>query len=153
MKLVTIFDVDGTIANGDHRKHFIMNKPKNWGAYAKAMPHDAPIVEYVDLCAKFQRQGKNVIFVSGREDGRGREMTVEWLQRHGIWQMEKSELYMRPEKNYINDAIIKRDILKHLWTLDYEIEMVYDDRNRTCDMWKEMGVPVTQVVDRITGDF
>jgi len=33
---VYVFDLDGTLANIDHRLHFIKTKPKNWPAFFEA---------------------------------------------------------------------------------------------------------------------
>ena len=37
-----IFDMDGTLADVSHRKHFVENNPKNWEAFYKAMINDKP---------------------------------------------------------------------------------------------------------------
>jgi len=42
-----IFDVDGTLANCEHRMHWIRHRPKNWAAFNRAMPYDTPIQDMI----------------------------------------------------------------------------------------------------------
>ena len=37
---VIVFDIDGTLANVEHRRQFVASKPKNWAAWNAAMDRD-----------------------------------------------------------------------------------------------------------------
>ena len=52
---VCIFDIDGTLANCDHRLHYVKNKPKNWDAfYSECMDDHViwPVAEILELFRK-----------------------------------------------------------------------------------------------------
>ena len=40
MTKVIVFDIDGTVANITHRRHWVATKPKNWGAFNAGMAQD-----------------------------------------------------------------------------------------------------------------
>ena len=44
-----IFDIDGTIANTEHRQHFIRHRPYNWESWFAVAHKDVPYWEIVDL--------------------------------------------------------------------------------------------------------
>ena len=55
-KSICIFDIDGTLANCDHRLHYIKNKPKNWEAFYNECMDDLviwPVAEMLELFSKF----------------------------------------------------------------------------------------------------
>ena len=37
MNKVIVFDIDGTLANIEHRRAFVATKPKNWKAFTAAL--------------------------------------------------------------------------------------------------------------------
>ena len=37
-----IFDVDGTLMDIEHRKHFVQDKPKDWKQFMAEMVNDTP---------------------------------------------------------------------------------------------------------------
>ena len=59
-------------------------------------------------------------------------------------------LYMRAEQDYRADDIVKSEILDQIIADGFQPDMVFDDRNRVCDMWRERGIRCLQVAP---GDF
>ena len=60
-KDVCIFDIDGTLANCDHRLHHIQDKPKNWDLFYNGCMDDdviLPVAEMLDLFSK-----NNLIYI------------------------------------------------------------------------------------------
>jgi predicted kinase len=90
--------------------------------------------------------GKNVIFVSGRED-KYREPTERFLAKHSINYLH---LWMRQTADFRQDAIIKKEIYEQKIKGQFQIEFVLDDRNQVVDMWREQGLTCLQVAE---GDF
>ena len=82
-----IFDLDGTLADLNHRLHFIKNGKKDWDGFFNACDKDKPIQWVINLCNKFN----DVIILSGRSDA-VREKTEKWLSDNGV---RYSELIMR----------------------------------------------------------
>lgn len=144
---IFVFDIDGTLANIEHRRHFVRTKPKNWPAFNAGMIHDEPYHDIIWLLETFAALGHFVVIASGRgEEERG--PTTEWI-RNNI-DATIYEIYMRPAKDYRADNIIKAEILKQIRRDFGEPFMVFDDRNQVVDMWRANGIRCLQVAP---GDF
>jgi hypothetical protein len=129
-------DIDGTLANVDHRLHFVNTKPKNWPAFFAAAKHDVlnhPVAEVIHaLAAKYP-----ILLVSGRPEHL-RDLTLQWLADHGV---PYEQLYMRPDNDYRPDDIIKEEILnKILAEKEYKPMFVFDDRLSVCALWIRKGL-------------
>src|SRR5262245_36528125 len=112
-----IFDIDGTLANLQHRLHYIEKRPKDWEGFFNACVDDEPIEHMICVCqALYPRvgyQGKSgIVFVSGRPE-RSRDQTVRWLEKWGAWQPHYGpiNLYMRPDGDRRDDFIVKQELL------------------------------------------
>lgn len=90
-----------------------------------------------------------VLFVSGRENTKEcSEKTIQWLHQHfGDFDYE---LFMRKEKDYRGDEIVKKEIYDSFIKDKYYIISVFDDRQKVVDMWREEGLLCCQVAK---GDF
>ena len=141
-KKVIVFDIDGTVANIEHRQHFVKTKPKNWPAFNRGIPND---LLHVDIAWLFNvladREETVMLFASGRGE-EDRAKTEDWLRKHGFV-FEK--LYMRPAKDSRPDNIVKGEILEQIRAEFGEPFMVFDDRNSVVDMWRANGVRCLQV--------
>ena len=73
-----IFDLDGTLTNGEHRVHHILKSPKDWDTYFSLAGDDAPHAHVCDLAYRLHVSGMAIVYVSGRSDI-CREATVAWL--------------------------------------------------------------------------
>ena len=62
-----IFDIDGTIADIEHRRVYVRSKPKNWRAFIKAIPKDGLIVPTATILVALADAGHNII--EDRRDG------------------------------------------------------------------------------------
>jgi hydroxymethylpyrimidine pyrophosphatase-like HAD family hydrolase len=72
-KDIVIFDIDGTLANGDHRVKHVREKPKNWPKYNALMSKDT-VHEHVRIMYQtlLQTCEFGIYIVSGREDLTGK---------------------------------------------------------------------------------
>ena len=141
-----IFDIDGTLADLTHRRHWVTTKPKNWPAFDKGIPNDAPFEDIIYLNRVLFELGNRIILVSGRSD-RTRAQTLKWLTEHGV---QFHGLMMRKDKDYRSDDIVKEEILDELLRQGYDPKMVFDDRDRVVAMWRRRGIRTLQVAP---GDF
>lgn len=140
-----LFDIDGTLANCDHRKHHIEGEKKDWDAFYATCHLDEPIDHIVELARDLYSHG-NLVFVTGRgEEQRG--PTQGWLKDHGLG---GPPLYMRPAKDYRADDIVKGELLDRIIADGYDPIMAFDDRNSVVKMWRARGIPCAQVAE---GDF
>lgn len=130
-----IFDIDGTLANNDHRKHHIQKIPKDWPAFNSEMHLDSPI-ELVVTLAKILRQHYAIILCTGRDET-CRDVTQEWLRLHDVWH---DGLWMRAAQDFRSDDIVKREMLADIRSAGFDPQMVVDDRVSVVAMWRAEGL-------------
>ena len=136
--MLIVFDIDGTLANIEHRLDYVRSKPKNWKAFDAGIPNDKvnePVAEVFDAMIM---GGHTVILASGRSE-RTRIATQDWLRKNGFGMYQK--LYMRKADDFRSDDIVKLEILGEIIS-DYgkKPDMVFDDRKRVVDMWRRNGI-------------
>lgn len=135
-----IFDIDGTIADLDHRLHYVANFPKNYEKFHDECDKDAPIEPVISLMIDMYASGYKVLLVSGRTD-RVRDKTEAWLQRHMI---PYHGLHMRKDGDWRSDVIVKSEILDELLAAGHVVRFVVDDRTSVVNMWRERGLTCLQ---------
>lgn len=135
-KRAIIVDMDGTLSLVTNRSpyddHLAGNDEPN-----------KPVMQIVK--AVLADPDIRLIVMSGRDEGRSREVTHDWLFRHGL---EPDLLLMRPHKDVRKDAVIKRELFDtHVGGL-YDVVAVFDDRQQVVDMWRHsLGFTVLQVAE------
>lgn len=165
---IYVFDLDGTIANLNHRLHFVtppidprVAAPKevweqhkdwkpDWPAFFDACADDTPIEWVIDLMRMLRRlellTGKVglVLVLSGRSD-RVRGITEDWMRQH---QIPYDFLLMRKEGDHRPDEIVKLEILRGFLeagtVYGSQVEFIVDDRQKVVDMWRRNGFNVLQ---------
>lgn len=144
---VIVFDLDGTICNVNHRRHWVASKPKNWAAWNASIPNDTPHDDIVWMLESFHlRADTRIVLCSGRGE-ENRTVTEQWLEDHFI---HYDALYMRAERDNRKDSIVKVELLARIRE-DYGNPFIwFDDRNQVVDAIREQGVRVCQVAP---GDF
>lgn len=145
-----IVDIDGTIADCEHRRHFWRDKPKNWdkGFFdPKQVIRDTVIQPVADL-VRLLANSYEVIYVSGRHD-RLRGTTETWLRKHGLY-FHPHTLLMRLDGDKRPDTEVKKEILESVLAQGKRPAFAIDDRNSVVAMWRESGITCLQVAD---GDF
>jgi hypothetical protein len=154
MKDIIVCDLDGTLANCEHRVHHVRSKPKNWDAFYAGVKDDtvnhAVHEVLINMCGWRMHQEYrqvNAIFCTGRPE-RCRSDTEAWL-------MDNTEapsdfiLLMRKDGDFRADHIVKQEILDT--HIDKErVLFVLDDRQQVVDMWRRNGITCFQVA---AGDF
>lgn len=146
MDKVIVFDIDGTLADIQHRRHWVATKPKNWAAFNAAMASDALHADIAELAILLHTQGYVVLLCSGRGEEM-RAVTEAWLAKHVI---PHRRLYMRSAGDYRQDSIVKVELLADI-RRDYgEPWLWFDDRQQVVDAIRQQGVRVLQVA---AGDF
>jgi hypothetical protein len=160
-----IVDIDGTLAEISHRRHYVASKPKNWKAFNASMHLDepnTPVIEVVralwtlPLVDEYGPETR-ILLASGRgEEFRG--VTEDWLLKNRIFPENKDpnyiypeypvftyeKLYMRPEKDSRSDVIVKREILDQMRADGFDPTLAIDDRCGVVAMWREAGLTCLQ---------
>lgn len=143
-----IFDLDGTLANCEHRVHLLDEKddPDRWRKFYADCCWDQPINPVIKVMDKLNMFADVQIW-TGRSD-EVREKTISWLVEHtGFMQHDiKNALVMRQAGDHRPDHELKREWLDQLSVYDRKrISVVFEDRDRVVAMWREAGVPCFQV--------
>ena len=130
-KKIAIFDIDGTIADVDHRLHFIKGTGgKDWDGFFGAMDKDT-VREGVLQLMTLTYKDCAIVMVTGRPSNY-RYQTEEWLKKNNI---NYGRLLMRKAGDYRPDWIVKEEILKNHFNID-EIEVAIDDRPAILTVWR-----------------
>lgn len=150
MKPLYIFDLDGTLALIEHRRHFVERErgKQDWKGFYAACGNDEPNYPVIATMERLRRFADILIF-SGRSD-EVRKQTVDWLVTHTSfcsWELDTA-LMMRQAGDYTADDVLKRQWLDAMLDDDRRrIVAVFDDRDRVVKMWRDAGVACFQVAD------
>jgi 3-deoxy-D-manno-octulosonate 8-phosphate phosphatase KdsC-like HAD superfamily phosphatase len=143
-----IFDIDGTLADCNHRLHYVRSKPRNFDAFETAVMADQPIWPIINTLKWYIETGIDVYLLTGRNE-KIRPETEKWLADHGI--VGYKRLFMKRRK-FEQDVVQKSAVLDKLIEKYNKLPLiVYEDRERVVDMWKRRGVFVANV-DQTIGD-
>jgi len=146
MKGTLFCDIDGTVADIEHRRKYVQKGSKNWPAFERAMVHDTPVEHVIGAVVRLYAYGWTVVMMSGRGE-QSREVTEEWL---GNFNVPYHALYMRAKGDYRRDDIVKSELLAQAQADGYDPDVVFDDRDQVVAMWRERDIPCVQVAE---GDF
>lgn len=135
-----IFDLDGTLANIDHRTHFVRGGRRDWNSFFRECVNDMPVPAVVESFHAHLAAGHRVRIWSGRSDV-VRAETEQWLDEATIDPCYLE--HMRAEGDNTPDVELKRYWLNQT---AHRPDLVYDDRQRVVDMWRAEGIPCFQVV-------
>lgn len=154
-----IVDIDGTIADCDHRLHHIQGMSDkdatfkaDWDAFYEDCAEDEPIEPTCELVRALIDSDWAVILVTGRS-GKYRVQTEEWLHRNDIWY---DLLLMRKHGDHSPDDEIKLKWLQMLHNGQITLRGVLapwiaiEDRARVVEMWRSQGLVCLQCAK---GDF
>ena len=164
-----IFDIDGTLADIEHRRHFVEGKKKDFDSFNAAMVNDTPNEPIVDLMWMCEDAAKQIIFCTGRME-QYREVTRNFLldkcsyegsyhddlyagerySRESIERHLDTYLIMRPdERRHDPDHQIKQEMLDEILKTVDKSNILYavDDRQRVVDMWRSNGLTCLQVAE------
>lgn len=135
--MLVIVDIDGTLANCDHRLHFVEHGRKDWGAFFKHMGDDDVYQDIADLVYELYTSGSKIILVSGRPEDY-QEVTEKWLERFSI---PYNKLMMRKKGDFRADHIVKEEILNEITKLHGKPNLSIDDRESVIkNCWVKNGI-------------
>lgn len=136
-----IFDLDGTLADNNHRQHLLEGDHQDWDSFFEACDKDKPIMPVIDCARSLFYGGHRIYILSGRS-AKVQQKTEKWLDDHKV---PFNKLVMRPEENYIPDEELKWKMVKDHIGNPNRIQAVFDDRQKVVDMWRENGIKCFQV--------
>lgn len=143
MKTYAVFDIDGTIADCNHRlSHAQM---KEWDTFHSKAAEDAVVKDIADLmihAASFY----DIILLTGRNE-RYRKLTEEWLDSTNL-NYYVHKILMRPDDDWSHDYEMKITLLeKELGSKEavlQKVAFVIDDRDSVVEGLRNYGLTVLQ---------
>lgn len=152
-----IFDLDGTLANCEHRKHFIDPKKNltincdrtgcwdngwkpDWKAFFDACHKDTPINPTIQILNNLILLDNHIEIWSGRCES-VREKTEDWLYDLLFENKQYSiKIKMRPIGDYTPDDQLKEKWLDEAIANGIDIEYIFDDCPKVVRMWRRRGI-------------
>jgi FMN phosphatase YigB (HAD superfamily) len=140
MKKAIIVDLDGTLADIEHRREYAKKSFKE--EFYPRIPQDN-INLWCKLLIERFRKDHVIILVTGREElEEVKKNTLEWLNNHEIY---FDEIYFRPLKDTTrSDSEIKKEIFENHIENKHKILFVIDDRTQVVRMWRDKGLVCLQ---------
>ena len=136
MKNIILCDIDGTVANNDHRQHFLEGK-KDWDGFFSELVNDLPIQIIIDKVIQEQANGKEIVFLTGRPE-RYRNSTTLWLKEYFNFEFK---LLMRNDDDQRNKLEIKKEIFEKNFSSD-EIYCGFENDKEIIKLWKTLDLNV-----------
>lgn len=136
-------DIDGTIANCNHRLHHIKNGNRNWDEFWKTIHLDEPIHDVIALVHAMQAAGHPIFIITARNN-EVRPETEAWLTANGI---TYDRFYCRQDGDQRKDEIVKREMIAEIRKEGFEFLFMLEDRAHNVKMFREQGVTCLQVAD------
>ena len=139
-KKAILVDLDGTLANVDHRVHHVEKDDPDYKAFHDKMGEDKLNQWCAQLISAMQNERYAIHFVTGREEIY-REHTEKWLKEHGI---SFDLLLMRKEGDESTDEDIKESLYNEFIKDQFQVLFVVDDRLSVVKMWRRIGLVCLQ---------
>ena len=138
-KKIVICDIDGTIANNDHRQHFLEGK-KDWDGFFSELLRDKPMYSIIEKVKNLHFDGKNIAFITGRPD-RYRAETVKWLNLYFEFEYL---LLMRKNNDKRNKLMIKKELFENNFSPS-EIVCCFENDRELIKLWKQIDIKVVDI--------
>lgn len=135
-----LVDIDGTLAH-----HEGIRSPYDVTRY-HLDEFDEIVAQAVYSIARYAGRQAKIIVMSGR-DAAYRKVLEDWLDDNGF---VYNDIFMRPVGDQRNDAVVKNELFDTHILGRYNVDIVFDDRDRVVKMWRQKGLKVFQVAP---GDF
>lgn len=134
-----MFDIDGVLANADHRQHLLEPKgggKKDWKTFFSRAGDDAVIAEVARLSTLLDPTLHRVLLTA--RPVTIRDITTGWLERHDVaWDL----LIMRPRREFSPSPVAKRHAVRELRAYGFDLLLAFDDDRRNVDMFHDEGIP------------
>jgi hypothetical protein len=148
MKNVIVFDIDGTLANCDHRLHYLERVPQDWEGFCNPIEvvKDVVIADVARIYRAMTPIKWEFVLCTGREET-SREATHAWLWRNNL---PFDRLLMRAEGDFRHDTQVKPELLSRAGCRPDNVIAIFEDRSCVVDKWRELGYTCFQVAK---GDY
>lgn len=136
-------DLDGTLCDCEHRRHFVRGDgKKDWKSFFDAMSEDAINKPVMDILKALSENYK-IVYCSGRPDNY-KDVTQKWLSNNFA---PLGPLFMRSRNDRRSDNIIKEILLDFEVLTRFTPYFFLDDRDQVIKMLRGRGFKVFQVAE------
>lgn len=144
-KPAIICDLDGTLCNIDHRRHYLASQPKDWEGFHGNICGDTCNAVVADYVQDLWFGSDEVFFVTGRME-KYRAATKAWLQEH-CPNLSYARILMRRDDDFRPDDQVKLDLYREHIEPYFDVRLVLDDRDHVVAMWRSLGLQCWQVAN------
>ena len=145
-KKAIICDLDGTLLDCEHRRHFVECEKKDWANFLH--PDHIKKDKFNDWCKELilamHKHDHTILFVTGRNEN-VRNVTIETLLKE--WHQENIILHMRKDEDFRSDSVIKKEIYDEFIEPFYDVIFSVDDRKSVVQMWRDIGLVCLQCAE------
>jgi hypothetical protein len=135
-----LVDIDGVIADGNHRQSFMRSTPRDYKGFFDAAVRDTPIMEAAILLRVID-EAVSIVLVSGRP-ARIHDLTVAWLREHGFrWDL----LVLRADGDFRAASEAKAQAVEELRTEGWLPVLALDDEPDNVAMFRHLGIPTLYI--------
>jgi len=139
-----IIDLDGTLADCNHRLHFIAQPKKDWKSFFNHCNEDS-VIEPVRELINMLKTKYMIIILTARPDI-SKEATLKWLDDNNI---EYDALFMRGKNDYRKSPVVKSDLIEEMKCHDYIPIYAIEDRDDCIDMFNSLGIFTLKVYNSV----
>lgn len=130
-----LVDLDGTISDPTHRRHYLQSKPPDWVRFSLAADQDSPHLPVISWL-RYNYTENPVIIVSGRPSY-VLPLTRLWLTRHEVrWDV----IALRPRGDVVQGFRHKMRIVSALKELGLIPRFAIDDSEQAVLAYRSVGV-------------
>ena len=143
---VIIWDIDGTLANCNHRlPHILKTYPPDWDKFDAMIMADTPIKPMITLNRMLHVHPFTTTLILTSRDARCENKTIQWLNREGVLY---DNLCMRPKDDRRPAYIVKMEYMVKLAITPWDVITFFEDDPAVIKHFRESGYHVCAVDDR-----
>lgn len=144
-----IFDLDGTLADCEHRRHHVGGETKNWQAFFDECDRDTVIEPVAQVFRYYSSLPDHRVYILSGRMGNENTLakTLVWLTDNNLMPFN---FIMRKDGDYRTDIEVKREMLDKLGLTPENVVVCFDDRDCVVKAYRDWGFAVFQVAE---GDF
>lgn len=144
---IIVWDLDGTLTNGDKFIHLITETPKDWDAWWNNVINHKPEQDIIELLEFYNLKGYRNYIITARAE-KSRKLTEQWLDYHNIALMIDG-MFMRRDNDFRPDYEVKEEIVQAMTDMGIKPDIAFDDRKQCVDMYRRRGIRCLHVREEV----
>jgi hypothetical protein len=142
MRKGIILDMDGTLVQVNSIRHHLVGRYRDFHRFHSESLGCPPNPEVIDAAVQAYHDGLAILIVTARVE-RYWAVTQLWLRQN--LPIPWTQIYMRKDKDYRPDSIVKQEILCKIKADGFDPVEAWDDRTDVAAVWESHGIKVNLV--------